>query len=143
MQTQLLGLTAALTVVAITSGCGLTGTSPSEPSPQAGEITIGGKTRETKSVECTQMQWSLTIDANAEPGRADAYLQIGGANPVVDTIHIENIDGMYGVVGGDLGDAEATFDGNIYTIRGTAVGSDSGAKPGQSRTLPFEIKAPC
>jgi lipoprotein LpqH len=44
--------------------------------------------------------------------------------------------------GGDVGNAEASTDGNIYTITGTAVGADQ-AHPGQTRTMPFEIKAPC
>jgi ipoprotein LpqH len=48
---------------------------------------------------------------------------------------------VHGVAGSDVGKAEASTDGNIYTITGTVVGHDQ-ANPGQTRTMPFEIKAP-
>jgi len=74
MQTRLLGLTAALAAAAITSGCGLTGTQPTEPSKRSGEITVVDKSVHTQSVKCTQDQWALSIEATTNPGRARAYL---------------------------------------------------------------------
>ncbi len=142
MHTRLLGLPAALAAFAVTAGCGLTGTEPGEASPQSAKITVGGDTRDMKSVSCTQIQWILTIEADADPGSARAFLRLGGETPVVRTVNIENIDNTYGVVGGDLGNAEASADGGTYTITGTAVGSDR-ANPGQTREVPFKIEAPC
>ena len=78
-----IGLTAALAAVAVTAGCGLTGTQPSEPSQRSGKITVGDKTQDTQSIKCTQNEWGLTIDAKAAPGRAQAFLQLGGEKPVV------------------------------------------------------------
>lgn len=126
----------------VTSGCGLTGSPPSEPSARAGQITLDGQTRETRSVECSQIEWSLMIDAGAEPGRAHAYLRLGGQQPVVETVSIDDIGPVNGVAGDDLGKAEATLDDTTYTITGTVVGPDP-ANPGRSQTMPFEIKAPC
>ena len=48
-------------------------------------------------------------------------LKLGGEKPIVKTVSIENIDGLNGVSGGDVGKAEATINGSsIYTITGTA-----------------------
>jgi ipoprotein LpqH len=142
MKSRSAGMAVTLTAAAVASGCGLTGTTPSEPPVQSGRVSIGGNTRTTQSVKCTQVQWSLTIDASTDPGRAQASLQLGGEKPLVQTVSIENIGEVHGVAGGDLGKAEASTDGDTYTITGTAVGGDR-AHPGQTRTMPFEIKAPC
>lgn len=142
MRTRFLGLAAALTAVTVTSGCGLTGSEPTERPDRSGRITLGEKTRATKAVSCTQIDWLLSIEADAVPGRARASLELGNQRPVVQTVSIEDIDGAHGVVGGELGEAEASVvDGN-YTITGTAVVSDV-ANPGQTTSEPFRIEAPC
>ena len=143
MRTRFIGLTTALAAVAVTAGCGLIGTVPNEPSQQSGSITIGDKSRETQSVKCTQTDWALTIWANADPGRARVALTLGGEKPIVETVAIENIDGLNGVSGGDVGKAEATSRGSSsYTITGTATVTDS-ARPAQTTDMPFKIEAPC
>lgn len=135
--------TAALATVLVTAGCGLTGTEPSEPSQQSGRITIGDRSRQTQSVKCTQNEWQLTIDASADPGRVHAFLLLGGEKPIVRTVNIENIDGLNGVSGGDVGKAEASVKGSsVYAITGTAVVTDS-AHPAQTKDMPFTIDAPC
>ena len=89
------------------------------------------------------MDWSLGIVASAKPARARALLQLGGFRPIVRTVNIENIDGLSGVAGGDIGTAEASANGSsMYTITGTALVSDA-AHPGQTQSLPFKIEAPC
>ena len=143
MRTRLIGLTTALAAVAVTAGCGRRAPSranhPSEPS----RITVGDKSRQTESVKCTQVDWALTIWANAKPGRARVSLKLGGEKPIVETVAIENIDGLNGVSGGDVGTAEATISGSsIYTITGTATVTDS-AHPVQTQDVPFKIEAPC
>lgn len=142
MKTRTVGLAVALAAASVTSGCGLTGTPPNELPAQSGRVTIGGIARNTQSVECTQVDWGLAIEASTDPGRAYAFLELGGAMPLVRTVSIENIDGVHGVAGGDVGKAAASIDGNMYTITGTAVGA-SQADRGQTQTMPFEIKAPC
>ena len=134
-------LTASLAAVTVTAGCGLTGTEPSEPSKHSGHVTIGDKSQPTQSVKCTQVDWAMNIQANADPGRARVVLQIGSEKPIVKTVSIENIDGLNGVSGGDIGKAEASTNGSIYTITGTAVVTDPA--PAQTKDVPFEIEAPC
>jgi hypothetical protein len=143
VRTRLIDLTAALAAVAVTAGCGLTGTEPSEPSQKSGHISIGDKSQQTQSVKCTQVEQTLQIAAKADPGAARVQLQIGGARPIVKTVSIENVDGLNGVSGGDVGKAEASISGSsVYTITGTAVVSGL-ATPGQTKDLPFTIEAPC
>jgi hypothetical protein len=104
---------------------------------------VGDKSQSTTSVTCTQNQWALSIEATTEHGRARAYLQIGGEEPIVRTVSIENIDGLNGISGGDVGTAQASVaGGNTYKITGTAVVSDW-AKPGTTTEMPFSIEVPC
>ncbi len=125
------------------SGCGRTGPEPAERSERSGQVTVGDASQHTTSVDCTQIQWALTIDASTEKGRARAYLRIGGPQPTVRTVNLENIDGLNGIAGGDAGTAEASIDGgNTYKITGTAVVSDP-EHPGTTTEMPFSIEAPC
>ena len=140
MRTRILAT--ALATVTLTAGCGLTGSEPTERPQQSGRITVADKSRATQSVTCTQNEWLLSIEATAAPGRALAALRIGGARPLVDTVSIENIDGLQGIAGGDNGKAEAALVDGVYTITGTAVVSNAG-QPGQTTTAPFRIEAPC
>jgi hypothetical protein len=121
----------------------MVGTVPNEPSERSGRITIGDKSSQTQSVTCTQVEELLTIRAVANPGTARALLQLGGQAPVVQSVNLENIGGLNGIVGGDNGKAEATANGSsAYKITGTAVVGDP-AHPGQTQNLPFSIEAPC
>lgn len=141
MGSRLISLTAALAAMTVTAGCGLTGTEPTEPSP--GRVTVGDESRQTQSVACTQNDWDLTIVARTDSGRARAALQIGGQQPVVRTVNIDDFDGLNGVAGSGVGKAEATVSGSgRYTITGTAVISDA-AHPAKSTDMPFKIEAPC
>lgn len=143
MPSRLIGWTATLATVALTAGCGLTGTEPNEPSQKSGRIIVGDKSRNTQSVKCTQNEWLLTIDAKTDSGRAHALLQLGGQTPIVNSVNIENVDGLNGISGGDVRTAEATLNGSsVYRITGTAVVSDR-AHPAQTTDMPFTIEAPC
>ena len=136
-------LIATLAAAAIASGCGLTGPESTEPSQRSGEIKVGDKSQQTQTVKCSQDQWALSIEATAGPGRARAYLQLGGVEPEVRTVSLENIDGLNGVAGSDVGTAEAsTEDSTIYKITGTADVSDPD-NPGSTREMTFSITAPC
>ena len=74
----------------------------------------------------------MTINAKTDSGRARALLQLGGQTPIVNSVNFENVDGLNGVSGGDVGKAEVTLDGSsVYRITGTAVVTDR-AHPAQS-----------
>ncbi len=138
-----IGLLAALAAIVVVAGCGLVGTEPNEPSQKSGKVTVGDTSVPTQSVTCTQVEQLMTIRAVASPGNARAELTLGGQKPVVQTVNLENINGLNAVVGGAQGKAEASADGtSSYKITGTAVVSDA-AHPGQTRNLPFTFDAPC
>lgn len=142
MQIRFIGVAATLTTTAVVSGCGLIGPAPSEEPPQSGKISIDGTALSTEAVDCTQQEWSMMIDAKAEQGSAQVFLELGGEQPIVRTVTIAGVNDINGSAGGDVGEADARIDGNVFTISGTVVGAD-GRNPAQMRSMPFEIKAPC
>ena len=75
MGTRWICLTAMLAAVAVTAGCGLTGTEPSEPSKKSGHISIGDKSQQTQSIKCTQIEQTLQIAAKADPGNARVHAE--------------------------------------------------------------------
>ncbi|MGE2832711.1 lipoprotein LpqH [Mycobacterium sp. SMC-4] len=132
-----------LAAAALTAGCGLTGTPPTEQPAESGRMTIDGHTAMTRTVECTQNQWLLQIDTAGDQGNARVLVELGGERPVVTSVNVEGIDDHYGVADSEVGEAKAAVtDGDVYTISGTLVGSDV-TTPGETRDMSFEIKAPC
>jgi ipoprotein LpqH len=125
---------AALVVIATASGCA---TEPTAERIETGRITVDGTTHTTGAVSCEQYEWSLIIRTSAGPGHARAFLQLGGERPAARTVSLANFDGLNGVAGEDV-DASAA----AYTMTGMAEGSDQGT-PGQTRTVPFRMEAPC
>lgn len=134
------GMVVALAAATLLSGCG--GSEPGAAPVSTGQITIGDKTQQTRSVACSQNAWDLSINATSEPGNARVFLQLGGEQPIVRSVEIQNIGGLSGVAGMDVGRAEATVRNGTYKIIGTAVASDR-AVPGQTKEMPFEIETPC
>lgn len=140
MRSRLVLITAT---AALTAGCGLTGTASTEAPVESGRMSIDGHTQMTRTVKCTQSQWLLQIDATGDLSRARVLIELGGERPVVTSVNIEGVDDHYGVADSEVGEAKATVaDGDVYTISGTVVGSDV-TTPGETREMPFEIKAPC
>ena len=94
---------------------------------------------------CSRSGAGPEVDAKAAPTRqgASRTSRRRGARPVVKTVSLQNINGLNGVSGGDVGKAEASINGSsVYTITGTAAVSDP-ATPGQTKDMPFTIEAPC
>jgi len=138
-----IGIIAVLAAAAITSGCGLTGETPAERPAASGKVTVGDRSQQTQSVKCTQDQLQLSVNVSTGTGRARAYLHLGGAQPIVRTVNLENIDGLNGIAGSGIGNAEASVDGGgTYKITGTAVVSDPN-NPGATEEMPFSIEVPC
>jgi lipoprotein LpqH len=131
-----LAVIAALAVV--TAGCAEQATAERP----TGRITVDGVTHTTQAVSCEQYEWLLVIEMTAEPAHARTLLQLGSEEPTVKTVSIANFDGFNGVAGEGVGSVEASAAEGTYTMTGTAEGSDQG-NPGQTRTVPFRIEAPC
>jgi ipoprotein LpqH len=139
MQNRVVIMTAAVIVGAGASGCA---EGPTAERKETGRITVDGTTHATRTLACEQYDWSLIIETTAGPGQARAFLQLGGEQPAVRTVSFAKFDGFNGVAGEGVGSVEASAAEGTYTITGTAEGSDPDS-PGQTRTAPFRIEAPC
>lgn len=140
MQNRLVTAAAAVVVAAGAAGCAEQAETAER---NAARVTVDGNTRTMDAVSCTQVGWLLTIDTTAGPARARVMLRLEGDGPSTETINLQDIDGFYGVAGHGVGNAEATFADNAYTITGTAEGSNPAADPGKTRTANFRIEADC
>jgi hypothetical protein len=122
----------------LVAGCG--GQPQVEPPP--GRISLDGAEHTAESVDCTQDQWKLRIQATAGPAQARAFLGLEGDGPTVENVAIYSADGFNGTAGGGVGTVEATAADGTYTITGTAEGFDP-ANPAEPRSANFRIDAPC
>jgi ipoprotein LpqH len=139
MHNRFVAVATALVFVAGISGCSQ---QPTAKEQVPGRITVEGNARTTESLECDQHEWLLMIEATAGPAHAQALLQLGGEKPAVRTVNISNFNGFNGVAGEGLGNVDASFADGVYTVTGTAEGSNPD-DPGKTRTARFRIEAPC
>ena len=105
-------------------------------------VTINGRTHTTHAVSCSQVEWMLTFNISAAPARVRAVLQLDGEKPKPQSVHFDNVDGFNGVANAGAGNTEAVFNGNTYTITGTAQGSNL-EDPSKQTTADFRISASC
>jgi lipoprotein LpqH len=139
MQQRLVASAAAMVIVACVAGCAERAQTPPRNTAQ---VTVDGTTRTMDTVSCTQVDWLLTVETGADPTHIRALLRLESDGPSPETVNIENFDGFYGVSGKGVGDVDAAFVNDTYTITGTAEGSN----PNDSttpRTAPFKIEARC
>lgn len=104
-------------------------------------VTIDGKEHQLEgSVVCATVAGNVSVNVGQGMSGVSATLSEGD-QPTVTALALGNIDGVSlgytpGVPGGS---AEATKDGNKYTIKGNATGVD-GMNP---VTKPFELEVAC
>ncbi|MED5814431.1 lipoprotein LpqH [Mycolicibacterium sp. 050232] len=104
-------------------------------------VTIDGKEHQLEgSVVCATVAGNVSVNIGQGMSGVSATLSEGD-QPTVSALALGNIDGVSlgytpGVPGGS---AEATKDGNKYTIKGNATGVD-GMNP---VTKPFELEVAC
>jgi ipoprotein LpqH len=146
----LVGVAAAATVVAGLAGCSSdkpsTGASSSAAAAPAGnKVVVDGQTQNVAGpISCTQ------VNGNTSIGFGDASTGIGAVvsnadPPVVQAVGLGNLTGVtlgYSAGAPNQGNAQATKNGNSYSIKGTASGADA-ANPQQPVTKSFEIDATC
>ena len=135
-------IAAALTVSALavpTSGC----FKQQDKVPQrTAHITVDGKSRTSHAVNCTQVQWLLTVAITAAPARINMVLNTQRGEPEPETVSIENLDGFNGVANAAVGRAHAGFANDTYTVTGSAQGTNP-TDVNHPRTVDFRISANC
>lgn len=154
----------AAVVIAGLSGCSSGEQSAESPSPAAtatataeaggasvtagsgtARVTIDGKDHPVSgSIACVRQGGNVNIALGE--GLSGITAVVSEADPpAVTAVQLGNIDGValqYGA-GVPGGDAEATKDGNKYTIKGNATGADMNNPMAGAVTKPFELEVTC
>lgn len=108
-------------------------------------VVIDGKeTPVAGNVVCANVAGNVSVTVGQGMSAVTATLSEGDA-PTVSAVALGNIDGVSlgytpGVPGGS---AEATKDGNKYTIKGNATGADMANPMAGAVTKPFELEVTC
>ena len=106
-------------------------------------MTISDQTRTTHSVECTQLEWMLTMGIHAGPASVTAVVRLGGEKPVASSVNIDNFLEFSGNAVEAAGDPlNTSAAGGKYTITGTAKGFNP-RDPSKPTTANFQIDANC
>ncbi|MHC9296697.1 lipoprotein LpqH [Mycobacterium sp. LTG2003] len=108
-------------------------------------VVIDGKETPVEgSVVCATVAGNVSVTVGQGMSAVTATLSEGD-QPTVSAVALGNIDGVSlgytpGVPGGS---AEATKDGNKYTIKGNATGADMANPMAGAVTKPFELEVTC
>jgi lipoprotein LpqH len=109
------------------------------------KVTIDGKDHQVQgSVVCATVANTVSLTIGQAPTGVSATLTPGDP-PTVTALALGNVDGVSlgytpGVPGGS---ADATKDGNTYTIKGNATGMDMSNPTAGSVTKAFEVELTC
>ncbi|BBX33744.1 MULTISPECIES: lipoprotein LpqH [Mycolicibacterium] len=133
--------TASATATASAEGGGASVTTGSGTA----KVTIDGKDHPVSgSIACVKQGGNVNIALGQ--GMTGITAVVSEADPpAVTAVQLGNIDGVmlqYGA-GAPGGSAEATKDGNKYTIKGNATGADMANPMAGVVTKPFELEVTC
>jgi len=147
----LVGIVAAATVVAAMAGCSSNksstsgGSSGSSSAPVGTKVVIDGQNQSVSSqVTCTQVNGNTSIGIG-DPSTGIGAVVSSADPPVVQAVGLGNLTGVtlgYSAGAPNQGNAQATKNGNSYSIKGTATGATT-ANPPQTVTKSFELDATC
>ncbi|HEY1840826.1 MAG TPA: lipoprotein LpqH [Mycobacterium sp.] len=143
------GIVAASTVVTALAGCSSpkSGTNASTNPPAAGgnKVIVDGQTQSvTGQVSCTQVNGNLSLGIG-DPTDGIGAVVTNADPPVVQAVGLGNLTGVtlgYSAGAPNQANAQATKNGNSYTIKGTATGINS-ANPQQALSKTFEMDVTC
>jgi lipoprotein LpqH len=146
----LVGIAAAATVVTGLAGCSSDksstgGASSSAAAPAGNKVVIDGQAQNvTGPISCTQVNGNLSIGIG-DPSTGVGAVVTNADPPVVQAVGLGNLTGAtlgYSAGAPNQAIAQATKNGNSYTIKGTATGVNQ-ANPDQALSKPFEIDVTC
>ena len=124
----------------------LVGSCTSRPPTQiasTASVTVNGNDRNFHVVQCSQREWTRTIDIGSDFAGAKLIIDESSQPATVESVHIQNLGGFTGMYsrGGD-GDAGMSMNGDKFTVSGTANGYLI-AKPGEPATATYKINVSC
>lgn len=135
-------VTAVVTASVAAASCAGCSSPDNKVAQKTAHITVDNNSRTSHAVVCNQIQWLLTAEITAAPARVRVLLKLDSEKPKLESVNIENFAGFTGVSDAGAGNATVVFAHNTYTIRGEAVGSQTG-DPRISVTSPFKIDVGC
>src|SRR6202012_5560126 len=116
-------VTAVVTALVLVASCAGCSSPDNKVAQKIARITVDNNTRTSHAIVCNQVQWLLTADITAAPGRVQVLLKLDSEKPKLESVNIENVAGFTGVADAGAGNATVAFAHDTYTIRGEAVGS--------------------
>jgi lipoprotein LpqH len=126
-------------VAALCSGCFVHDGTVAQ---KTARITVDNNTRTSHAVSCTQVDWLLTANITAAPANVRVLLKLDPEKPTVEAVNFDNFAGFSGVANAGASDTKIHFANDVYTITGTAEGSQLN-DPRISVTQPFKIEVGC
>jgi lipoprotein antigen len=133
-------VTAAVSASLVTALCSGCFVHDERVAQKTARITIDNDTRTSHAVLCTQVEWRLIANITAAPANVRVLVKLDSEKPTLESVNFDNFAGFSGVA--NAGDTKIRFANDIYTITGTAQGSQLN-DPRVSVTRPFKIEVGC
>lgn len=135
-----IGVAVVAITVALLGAC--TSRPPTQLSSTA-SVTVNGHDANFHVVQCSQREWTRTIDIGGNFAGAKVVIDEGAQPASAESVHIRNLGGFTGMYsrGGD-GSADMSMTGDKFIITGTANGSKAD-KPTEPMSADFKIIATC
>jgi hypothetical protein len=106
-------------------------------------VTINGNDTGNHVVKCWQQEWYRTIAIGGDFARATVAIDERAEPLTATSVRLQNLGGFTGMYAkDDGGDATMSFNGDKFTITGTANGFKTD-KPNEAASATFKIIATC
>ncbi len=135
-------MTAAASAALVAASCAGCFTQDDKSTQKTAHITVDNTSRTSHAITCNQVNWLLTANISVAPATVKVLLRLEDNKPEVESVHIDNFAGFSGVANSGAGEATVRMVKDVYTITGTASGSQLN-DPHISVTKPFSVEVGC
>ncbi|UMB71109.1 lipoprotein LpqH [Mycobacterium paraterrae] len=133
---------AAATVALVAVPCAGCFTPDDKSTQRTAHITVDNTSRTSHAITCNQVNWLLTANISVAPANVKVLLRLDPDKPKVESVNIDNFAGFSGVANSGAGEATIRVVKDVYTITGTAAGSQLNDTH-VSVTKPFSVEVGC
>ncbi|WP_236978006.1 MULTISPECIES: lipoprotein LpqH [Mycobacterium] len=140
MRNRMAAVAAAAAAVAVLGAC----STPSQHQlASTATVTLNGHEVHPHLVRCYQQEWFRTIELGDDASGAKVVLDQRDHPATALSVRFHNLGGFTGdFARNDTNKAGTRFDGETFTITGTANGANT-AKPNEATSVDFKIAAKC
>jgi hypothetical protein len=135
-------ITAAVSASLVAAACSGCFSQDDKATQKTAHITVDNNSRTSHAITCSQVNWLLTANISVAPANVQVLLRLDPDKPTVESVHFDNFVGFSGVANAGAGEARIHVSKDIYTITGTASGSQLNDSR-VSVTEPFSIEVGC